>query len=396
MNILFVSAVLPYPLTSGGQTRMYNLLKHLAKKHTITLVSFIREESERAYRPELGFCRDVVMVMRGAGWQMKYLARAAISTYPMLLATYDNAKMRSVLANLLAQKQFDLVHLEPFYVFPSVPKTNLPIVVSEHNIESEVYAGYVRRFSLVPLRPFLFLDVLKLRLWERRVWRRARAVTAVSQEDAKVIEAQAGKAVSVVANGVDTKAFPFNTNKGKGKGPRLLFVGDFRWFPNRDAADRLIRDIWPRVRAQYKDASLRVVGRHLSSSFAARMKRAGAQAQADVPNIVREYADADVLVAPHAISGGTKFKMLEAMASGVAIVTTLEGMAGLAAQAGVHYLLAKTPAEAVAQIAKIWENREVWKKLTRQGRELVESRYSWDAIAESLDLVWKQTHEKHD
>lgn len=395
MNILFVSAVLPYPLTSGGQTRIYNLLKHLAKKHTITLVSFIREESERAHRPDLGFCRDVVMVMRGAGWQMKYLARAISSTYPMLLATYDNARMRSVLSTLLAQKQFDLVHLEPFYVFPSVPKTDIPVVVSEHNIESEVYAGYVRRFSLVPLRPLLFLDVLKLRHWEQRVWRRARAVTAVSKEDARVIGTQTGKAVPVVANGVDTKAFPFNTNKRKGKGPRLLFVGDFRWFPNRDAANRLIRDIWPRVRAQYKDASLRVVGRHLSSSLAARMKRKGAQAQANVANIAREYADADILVAPHEIAGGTKFKMLEAMASGVAIVTTPEGMAGLAAQAGVHYLMAKTPTEAVAQIAKIWENREVWDKLTGQGRELVETHYSWDAIAQTLDSVWRHTHEKH-
>ncbi len=396
MKILFVPAVLPYPLTSGGQIRIYNLLKQLAKKHAITLVSFIREEGERAHRSELGFCRDVVMVMRGGGWQAKYVARAATSSYPLLLATYDNARMRSVIADLLARKHFDLLHLEPFYVWPGVPQTRLPVVVSEHNIEYTVYNEYVRRFPLVPIRPFLFLDVLKLRHWERSIWKRAHAVTAVSTEDAQVIQKESGRAVSVVPNGVDANAFPFKPQRRRGKGPVLLFVGDFRWFPNRDAATRILRDIWTRVRTQYPKATLRIVGRHVPQSLVSKATKAGAEVRGDVADIAREYADADLLVAPHAIAGGTKFKMLEAMASGLAIVTTKAGMAGLAAKEDVHFLRAETPSEALVKITAIWENRKVCEELTRHARELVEKHYSWEAIAGELDTVWRQTHEKHD
>lgn len=361
----------------------------------ITLVSYIREENERSYSPELGFCRDVVMVMRGAGWQAKYLARAMTSSQPFLLATYDNARMRSVVAGLLAKETFDLLHLEPFYVWPGVPQTDIPIVVSEHNIEYAVYNEYVRRFSIVPLRPFLFLDVVKLRHWEKGIWKRADAVTAVSADDAHVIQKESSRAVSVVPNGVDTNGFPFQESRGKGKGPVLLFVGDFRWFPNRDAAARLLRDIWPRVKTQYPKATLRIVGRHFPKALVSAVTKAGGEARGDVADISGEYTDADVLVAPHAIAGGTKFKMLEAMASGLAIVTSKAGMSGLAAKEGVHYLRAEKPEEALVKITTIWENRKVRSDLTSHARELVEKQYSWEAIADKLDAVWRQTHEKH-
>ena len=103
MKILFVSAVLPYPLHSGGQIRIYNLLKRLSRHHSTTLVSFIRSEEERAYEKELGFCTSVHMVMRGRAWQPKYYIGAIFSSYPFLLCTYDNRRMRETLEGLMAK-----------------------------------------------------------------------------------------------------------------------------------------------------------------------------------------------------------------------------------------------------------------------------------------------------
>ena len=122
MNILFVSAVLPYPLHSGGQIRIYNLLKQLSKRHSITLVSFIRDEREREMVRNLAFCHDVHVILRGRVWQPKYIIGAILGKFPLLLATYHHRKMQQLITDLLGSGRFDLVHIEPFYVWPSLPK----------------------------------------------------------------------------------------------------------------------------------------------------------------------------------------------------------------------------------------------------------------------------------
>jgi len=393
MNILVVAAVLPYPLHSGGQIRMYNLLKKLSRHHTITLVSFIRSESERKYSRDLSFCKSVHMVLRGRAWQAKYYLAALFGPYPFLLATYDNQKMRDMLTDLISRGQFDLIHTEPFYVLPSVPMHTLPVVVSEHNIEYTVYDGYVRRFPIPFLRPLLSWDVFKLKKWERNAWKRATLLTAVSAEDAGVMEAYSKHPVHLVANGVDLSAFPFRSPP-KRKTFTLLFVGNFRWLPNREAAETLVAQVWPVVRTKIPEATLRIVGRDVPDSLKKQVTEAGGTVHSSVEDIAAEYNHADVLVAPHGIGGGTKFKMLEAMSVGLPVVTTAQGMAGLDVTAGKHYFQADTVTEYVDALLAIRNNTKAVGVIARNGRKLVEERYNWDTIADALQAVWEGAYAK--
>ena len=389
MNILFVSAVLPYPLHSGGQIRMYNLLKRLSKHHTITLASFIREEKEREFIKHLDFCESVHMVMRGRAWQPRYILRALMGTYPFLLATYHNEQMHEDITRLISEKRFDVVHIEPFYVLPSLPDILPPLVVSEHNIEYDVYGAYAKRFSWALLRPFLHWDVSKMKHWERVCWRKAKAVTAVSEGDAAVIEPYLKHRITIVPNGVDSGSFPFRVPPTL-KNFRVLFVGNFRWYPNQDAAYTLVAHIWPRLLERVKNASLRIVGKDIPVKLRRMAESAGGQVDENVDDIASVYGQADVLVAPHAISGGTKFKMLEAMASGLPIVTTKEGASGLAMKPDIHFLAAGTPEEFVTAIIKIWDSETTRLTLASNGRKLIESRYNWESIAKTLEGVWKE------
>ena len=391
MNILFVSAVLPYPLHSGGQIRIYQLLKRLSKQHEITLVSFIRDERERAYVSDLGVCKRVYMVHRGYAWQPKYILGTACSSFPFLLATYDNARMRLLLQKILAADRYDRIHLEPFYVWPSLPHTSIPVVVSEHNIEYSVYERYVATFRLPLLRPLLSWDVGKLFSWERTVWRRAAAVTAVSTDDATIIETYLSHDVAVVPNGVDLSMFQFQPPPTISR-KRAVFVGNFRWLPNRQAADELVRTIWPAILRKHPHAELTIAGRHIPSEIVSRVQALGGRIQNDVLDITAVYHDADVLLAPHAIAGGTKYKMLEAMASGLPIVTSAHGMAGLLAEPDVHYLEARTTNEYVDAVTDIWEHAKVRERISREARRLVEKNYTWDIIARELGDVWKHAH----
>lgn len=387
MNILFVSAVFPYPLHSGGQTRMYNLLKRLSKKHRITLAAFVRDRSEAAYAQKLPFLHAVHTVYRGRAWQAPYVTKTLAGKYPLLLTTYDLPEMRTLISELLKKSRFDLVHLEPFYVWPVLPDTTLPVVVSEHNVEYSVYARYVRGMPFI-FKPFLAWDVGKLTYWEKLVWRSARTLTAVSQKDARTMEEYLGHEVPVVENGVDVSVFTYKKPVSP-SGKRALFVGNFRWLPNREAADMLVSRIWPEITKKHPDAVLTIAGKH--ARLLKIPKKTHLRVLNDPGDIVSVYHDADVFVAPMGISGGSKYKMLEAMATGIPIVATDAGMHGLTAEAGIQYSLADTPESFRDTVSALWEKPAEAVRFSKAARALVERDYSWENIARKLDRIWQKS-----
>lgn len=393
MKILFVSAVFPWPLHSGGQIRIYNLLKRLSRKHEITLLSFIRKKEEEQFVSKLPFCTKVATVYRGKAWKFNYIVSSLFGIFPFLLTTYNNRQMKDTIAAELSQEPYDVIHIEPFYVWPSLPKTHTPIVVGEHNIEYEVYQTYVARFPLAPLRPFLYLDTVKMRFWEEYIWRNADAVTAVSKNDTRRIK-NFSKNVWDVPNGVDLREFRFMEYRQAHPAPVLLFVGNFNWLPNRDAVKILVTSIWPKVQEVYPDARLRIVGKNIPSWILMHAQDQAVSVEESVTDIGLVYRQADVLVAPISIAGGTKFKMLEAFASGLPVVTSKEGVAGLGVTPGSEYFEADKPLDFVDQIKNIWEHKAMRQNITKNARKFVEENFDWEPISKKLDEVWTHTYEK--
>lgn len=348
MKILFVSAVLPYPLHSGGQIRIYNLLKKLSKKHDIILYAFIRSNDEKKYISQLSFCKKVVTVLRGRIWQPKYFVKTLLGSYSLLWSSYDNSLMR----DLISQETYDLVHIEPGYVYPSLPKIKTPLVVSEHNIEHDVYEAYLKKF---PLGFLLFFDSLKMRLWEARVWKQAQALIAVSQKDKQKMGAG-----YVVQNGVDLETFTFRPKKTLSKNLVFLYVGNFRWMENKDAAKNIIENYWPAIKRDFPNSKLRIVGKGAPDG--------------EVVNIADEFHRADILLAPIRVGGGTKYKILEAMACGLPVITTDIGIEGLDPNA---VLVAQSPQEAIQSIYTL-EDNATRLSLVKRARSIIETSYSWE------------------
>lgn len=379
---------MPYPLHSGGQVRIYNLLKRLSKQHAITLYAFIRNDSEKAYLQNLSFCKRVVPIYRGRAWQFAYLVRSVFGSLPFLYATYQNQILRSLLLDDIAH--FDVLHIEPGYVYPSLPADlPIPLVVSEHNIEHTVYEGYTLKRVINFARPFFGRDVRKMKKWERRIWDRATCVITVSSEDKAYIRSHSTqKKVIVVPNGVDTEYFRFTPRrKPSAKNLKFLYVGNFSWIQNTDAIEHILTDIWRPLVTRFPGATFTIIGRHFPEKLRS-ICPDSVRIIDQIEDIRSAYADADALLAPVRIGGGTRYKVLEAMATGLPVITSTLGASGLGVSDTKEVYIANTPDEVLHSVDGIL-TETIRKKLVLNARSLIESKYSWETIAELQDVCWR-------
>ena len=392
MKILMITPYFPYPLVSGGQIRTYNLLKNLAQKHQITLASFIRDEKETRFLSQLKpFCTKVITFKRRKAWSPVNMLLSAITPYPFLVSIYFDPFVKKQIKSELASEKYDLIHAETFYVMPNIPKTGVPIFLVEQVIEYLVYQRFVEGLPpyLFFLKPLLFIDVLKIKFWERYYWQKAKHLAAMSVPDQQFITNYRDDLdVDVVANGVDIDFFA-KTKKVKTKSPTVLFVGNFKWLPNRDATKYLVEEIWPLIKKQIKNCSLLIVGRNPPSDIK-KYQAKDIKVDGNVEDIRSAYGKSNVLLAPIRNGRGTKYKILEAMATKTPIVGTTLAIDGIDAASGSQVELADTPQRLAQKTINILINPAFGDKLASAAYQLVSQKYNWQIISAKLDKLYKE------
>ena len=389
MKILMLTPYLPYPLLSGGQIRSYNLIKNLAQSHKITLFSFIRSEDERRYLPELlKYCKKVVVRRRRRAFSPFNILMAGISYYPFLMCLYWDPFSKKLIREEIKNEKYDLIHAETFYIMHILPKTQLPVVLAEQNIEWQVYKRFSDQANLF-FKPFLYFDVTKIKIWEEFFWQKVKRIIVASTLDKQIIEKKIKKEVALVPNGVDLDYFS-ELHKEPHQQPRILFVGNFKWIQNRDAVNFLISEIWPRIKEKMSKVELLIVGKDAPSRLKEKIKESGAILKEDVSEIADVYRVVDLLLAPIRIGGGTKFKILEAMAAGIPVVTTKEGIEGLKVKDGREILVGETVEDLVRKTIEILKNENLRDDLLAKAKTLVSESYNWKKISQNLDRAWRE------
>ena len=393
MNILMLTPYLPFPLWSGGQIRTFNLLKHLSKKHDITLYSFIREEREKDYVAILNkFCSEVRVFIKRPPWSATSLALAGITYYPLVVCMYLNREVKNSITEAISRKKFDLIHAETFYIMPNIPQNNIPIILAEQTIEYLVYRHHTKKVNFLPMKLLMELDVAKINFWEKRFWKRAKRVIAMSDSDMDTMQRRdSDLKVDLVPNGVDTEFFPLKLPRKKqpGRVKTILFVGNFKWLQNREAVNYLVRQVWPKIKAELPGSvRLLIVGRHPPAEIN-RLKSEDITIDSEVEDIRTAYRISDVLLAPIYGPGGTRYKILESMATGLPVVTTATGIEGLSAQNNRDALIADSPHHLAQATIKLLTDEKLYRKLAENGRKLVENNFSWQEISARLDRIYK-------
>lgn len=379
-----VSSYLPYPLFNGGNIRLYNLLKQLSKKNEITLICEKRKfQTEADVESVKKFCKKVITVERKKQWSIGNIIKTLFSDDPFLVVGHTSPEMSKLIKKELVENNFDLIHVETFYVFQNLPKTTLPVFLAEHNIEYKVYGRYADQ-SPFWIKPFFNFDVFKLKHKEEDSWSKATKIIAVSDTDKEVISRNS----VVIPNGVDFDKFKFQNpeDKIKIKEKLILFIGDFKWLENRDSVRLILRKIWPKISLKF-NIKLWIVGREIPQN----LKIIGGKNivfDEHVLDTMEAYRRSYILLTPIKVGGGTSFKILESMAAGVPVVTTSLGAEGITN--GSELVIADTSEKIIEKVEELLLDKESYKKISIRARKFVEEKYDWKNIAEKLEKTYKE------
>lgn len=388
-----VTPYLPYPPASGGQIRTLNILKYLSRGNEITLVALYKNAEEKKYLRYLKpFCKEIYLCKRPEKpWKIDLIFKAVFSRSPFLIVRNFSLEAKNKIEELLNKEDFDVIHSETFYVMPHIPQTKVPILLVEQTIEYEVYQHFVD--TLPPLiRPLFYFDILKLKHWERYYWKKASKVATVSMSDERLIrQVESSIFPVIIPNGAGDDMLVEKLPQKIMKDPILLFIGNFFWLQNKEAANYLIRVIYPKLKKEIKNFRLVVAGQEASRINYiqdANLKIINVE-PGDNQTVKKLYHQATLFIAPIYGPGGTRLKILAAMASGLPVVGTKTGFEGLAVENNVHVLVANDSESFVKKIELVLTDRDLYERLRQNSLQKVRESYSWDSITKRLINIYK-------
>jgi glycosyltransferase involved in cell wall biosynthesis len=346
MRILFLTAHLPFPPVSGGRRREFEILSRLGKKfevHLCSLTTDLQIDTENAKELQ-GFCQSVSLFKAYEIPQNKYACR-----YPWLMRRYYSDQAIIQISHMLAEKKFDIVHVEGYYLMQLMRcKSRVHVVLVEHNME---YTLNLQQMLLSPSlveAQFYWQEYYYTLYWERYYWRRAtKIITITTDDEASIRRLEPDVDVILIPNGSDHDIAVDQSHRLEMSNdyalldcsvdqdikqdiPSVLFVGNFLYYPNIDAALYFCNDIFPLILEEVPDARLFIVGNSPPPEIRAlRAHNNNVVITGYVSSLYSFYKSAKVVVCPLRIGGGIKVKILEAVRAGKAIVSTSVGAQGL-------------------------------------------------------------------
>lgn len=392
---------LPYPANSGGQIRSYNLIKHLSKKHEITLVSFIKKGEEKYAKEMDKYCKETLYFYRSdSPFNLANILKTGFSLYPFLVIRNFSPQGKKAIEEKMKKENFDLVHVETFYLRPHIPDNiKTPVVLVDQTIEFAVYQHYVEAMKNPLLKALYYIDVLKLKYWETKFWKEAQKVIAVSESDKTTMQKNVpGLDVAIIPNapGDDLSNLYDPENKPKFKRPIIFYQSNFLWMQNVEGAEFLANEVFPLILKKYPDAICRIVGQNVESNAHFKIDKLKgknieivALDKSDLQGVVEAYREGVIMVAPLKGPGGTRLKILGAMSAGVPVVTTTVGATGIAARNGQEILIGETKEDLARLAIKLIEDRKLYKNIIVNAKKLIKEKYDWQAIANDLSKIYE-------
>jgi len=395
LEVLFVTANLPYPPTSGATIRSYNLIKKLAPRHRVHLVAYgdaaRSVDAIEHFRP---MCASVTVVPfpNDKNTPRFYLWAVAnlLSRTPFVVSRFTRPAMVRAVRSKLLESRADLIHCDFLTMALNIDRAvGTPMLLTAHNVESLIWKRYLEH-ERNPLRAlYVNIQYRKLERLERQVLRRFEAIACVSREESETLHGVCPKPKCVVIpNGVDVEHF--RPDPHLEEPDHLVFTGSMDWRPNQDAVRYFLDEIYSEVKRRRPRAKLSVVGRWPPSAIRRLADRhPDVEVVGTVPDMRPYLGRAAVYVVPLRIGGGTRLKILEAMAMARPVVSTGVGCEGLDVEAARDLMVADRPDDFARAVVDLLGDRAKAEAIGRAGRERVVGSYDWGPIADRLEAEWR-------
>jgi len=383
LEILMIAPYCPYPPTHGGALRMYNIIKHLSERCVVDLAAMVEQPHELGASDFLKkYCREVRFHLRRRD-------AAGPLSWPKSVGEFVSDEFEEIVSDLCARNDYHIVQVEyPFLAHFLPMSERFKRVVTEIDI---FFIAYKRAVAFQPtLRKKLeaTYEWLKMFRYEMQAMRDADYVLTVSEHDKGILERYLPQdKIYLCPNGVDCDEFPFQ--KERAEEPDLFFVGNFRHPPNVEGLLWFHEKVWPLILFEQPLVKLKIAGANPPDEIVELGREENIEVLGFVDDLRPLYAKS-IFITPILRGGGTRLKILEAMASGAPVVSTTLGAEGLLVTNGNDIAIADEPEMMAQRIAELLQSPVMCKKLAENARALVEGRYHWPKIVDRLFSFYKR------
>lgn len=402
MRILWLSHLIPYPPKGGVLQRSFNLLKQVSQYHDVDLMAFnqvalldpiLKEGPQAAFTALSDFCTDIeffeIPNLRNPR-AVTTLVFKSLFFEPYNISWLKSGEFSFRLSRRIENYSYDLVHFDTISLLPyfKLLPTSVATCLDHHNIESYMLRRRACNEKNVLKKAYFRQEGIRLGKYERSYCPQfSLNITCSDIDTTRLLEIAPNANVLTIPNGVDLEYFKPLVNS---QDNRIIFVGTMNWYPNIEAVLYLAKDIWPLLKAKNPSLVCDIIG-------------------ANPPAIVRDLANecsdfhihgfvddvrpfirtAAVYVCPIRDGGGTKLKVLDAMAMGKAIVAHPIACEGIRVTHDVNVLIADGAKQFVDSITTLIANPSKRKALGSAARTLVENLYGYDAIGLQLSEAFE-------
>lgn len=398
MHILFISPYFPYPLNNGGKVRIYNLIKHLSKRHRITLLTLYDSEKEKLGISKLQEFGEIVAIPHKyfSKWHPKSWINMLSLTPRVVMQFHNHAMFRSI-NKIIKTQSVDLVQVEFIQMAQYLPTAkNLLTILANNDIPFLLLnRGYFASNTL-ERKIFYRLQAAKMKRYEKLCCRKYHAVLTVSENDKQTLSQllKGGEdKIFVIPNGVDVNYYqrlPIKKDNNK-----LVFIGWMPFYGNADAMKYFYKEILPLIRREIPEVQLTIIGEDPFGYLTELKKDNKIVLTGYVDDTRPILSESSVFIAPIRIGGGTKLKLLEAMAMELPVVSTSVGCEGLNVTHEENILIADDPKEFASHVTKLLKESELREKIGKQAREFVKKKYNWEVIVAQLEELYYYLMQKY-
>jgi len=400
LKILFVSQMPASPPRFGAQARAHGLMRELARRHELSALALVDDEFdiEECRAAMARFCHEVVLIRNPYGRdgfaKRALQLRSLLSTRSFERLRVMVPEIKEALARLTRTTRYDIINLE-FTFLGHLDLRQAPhgarapiVVVDSHNIDFDLARQYACSGDSFLRRLYAAVNWRKLRREELAVYAEADGVYLCSAADrSRMLEEVEQRHSVVIANAADVDYYCPRSTDPAPEPYRVVFFGLLSYAPNVDGVQYFVRAIWPGILSAHREARLTVIGAAAPPALTA-LADGKIEFTGFVPDLRPHLAAASVVVVPLRIGGGTRLKIVEAMAMGKAIVSTTRGAEGIEAVDGRDLVIADTPQAFAGAVNRLLAAPREAEALGAAARRLAEARYAWSAAAHALEAFY--------